>query len=109
MARDLVLEELIRDEMRSVSGLAEKSMFGGRAWLLGGNLVCAARDDGMLVRLGKGRDTWALQIDGIEPMILRGRHMHGWVRASPTVYANDAMRERLVSCALELVRSLPRK
>ena len=29
-------------------------MFGGWAWLLRGNLVCGAREDGLLARLGKG-------------------------------------------------------
>jgi len=28
-------------------------MFGGLAWLAHGNLLCGARDAGMLVRLGK--------------------------------------------------------
>lgn len=51
-------------------------MFGGWVWLLWG-----ARDDGMLVRLGKGNDGWALDIPGVEPMISRGKHMSGWVRA----------------------------
>ncbi|EQD26542.1 hypothetical protein B1B_19545, partial [mine drainage metagenome] len=59
MARDRFLEELVNDELRSEPGVTDKAMFGGWAWLLNGKLLCGARDDGMLVRLGKGKDTWA--------------------------------------------------
>ena len=44
MARNKVLEELLNDDLAQVRGLTEKAMFGGRAWLLNGNLLCGARD-----------------------------------------------------------------
>lgn len=109
MARDKGLEELIHDELRSVSGVSEKAMFGGWAWLLGGKLLCAARDDGMLVRLGKGNDGWALELSGVQTMLSRGKPMQGWVRADSSVYADDALRGRLLAAARGFVDSLPRK
>jgi hypothetical protein len=109
MARDAGLEELINDELRSAPGVAEKAMFGGWAWLLEGRLLCGARHDGMLVRLGKGNDAWALAINGVVPMLSRGKRMQGWVRADATVYGDDALRQKLLSHALEFVASLPEK
>jgi TfoX N-terminal domain len=109
MARDEGLEELLREELAAVPGLVEKAMFGGRAWLLNGNLVCGAREDGMLVRLGKGSDGWALELPGIGPMVSRGRPMSGWVRAEAEAYADDALRRKLLDAALALVRALPPK
>ncbi len=109
MARDKGLEELIPDELQSIPGLSEKAMFGGWAWLLDGNLLCGGRDDGMLIRLGKGRDTWALQINGVVPMLSRERVVQGWVRCGPDVYGEDELREKLLSEAIEFVRSLPDK
>jgi TfoX N-terminal domain len=109
MARDRSLEALLNDELDGRAGLTQKAMFGGWAWLLHGNLLCAAREGGMLVRLGKDNDGWALAMKGVAPMILRGRVMNGWVRAAPEVYANDATRQRLVHAALEFVRTLPAK
>jgi len=109
MARDKGLEELLNDSLVSVPGLTQKAMFGGWAWLVNGNLLCAARTDGLLVRLGKGNDAWALEIPGISPMMMRERRMPGWVRAAPEVYSNDSLRERLVNAALEFNRSLPKK
>jgi hypothetical protein len=109
MARNKVLEELLGDDLAQVRGITEKAMFGGWAWLLNGNLLCGARDDGMLARLGKGNDAWALSTPGIAPMIMQGRQMRGWVRASPEVYEDDALRRKLLKAALEFNRSLPKK
>jgi TfoX N-terminal domain len=109
MTRDAGLEALISDDLRSVPAITEKAMFGGWAWLLGGNLFCGARADGMLVRLGKGQDEWALQIKGVAPMLSRGKRMQGWVRADPQVYGNDAARHQLIAGALRFVESLPKK
>jgi hypothetical protein len=109
MARDEGLEELLRGDLKAQAGLTEKAMFGGRAWLLQGNLLCGARDDGMLVRLGKGNDGWALELAGIGPMIMRGRAMQGWVRAGPRVFGDDGLRRKLLDAALTYGRSLPAK
>ena len=109
MARDEGLEELLREDLRAESELTEKAMFGGRAWLLNGNLLCGARDDGMLVRLGREMDGWALDMPGVVPMMSRGRRMQGWVRAGPMAFGDDALRRRILDAALTYVRSLPRK
>jgi len=109
MARDKGLEEIISDELGSTPGITNKAMFGGWTWLLWGNLLCGARDDGMLVRLGKGNDAWALAVPGIEPMLSRGRPMQGWVRADSRVFGDDEMRGKLITAALQFARSLPKK
>lgn len=107
MARDEGLEEILREDLGAISGLTEKAMFGGWAWLLDGNLLCAARDDGMLARLGKDKDGWALDMPDDIPMISRGRRMQGWVRAGPSAFGDDTLRRKLLDAALAFVRSLP--
>jgi hypothetical protein len=42
MARDPGLEHLLSEYLASTAGLSEKAMFGGRAWLMDGNLLCGA-------------------------------------------------------------------
>ena len=64
MARDFGLEEQIREEVGPIDGLRETAMFGGLAWMLDGNLLCACRHDGMMARLGKGNEAWALYMLG---------------------------------------------
>jgi hypothetical protein len=109
MARDRGLEDLIREDLPRDLALAEKSMFGGWAWLLNGSLLLGARSDGMLARLGKGNDAWALGLPDVSQMISRGRRMEGWVRAGPAAYGDDSVRRRLIEAALEFVRGLPPK
>lgn len=103
MARDPGLEELLREALEGEPGLTEKAMFGGLAWLLHGRLLCAARHDGMLVRLGKGQDGWALALPDIRPMAAR---MPGWVKAGPEAFGDDALRRRLLDAAFAVVRGL---
>ncbi|TCL72164.1 hypothetical protein EV286_105425 [Rhizobium sp. BK251] len=77
--------------------------------MLNGNLLCGAREDGMLVRLGKGNDGWALALSGVSQMLAGERAMPGWVRANADVYGDDALRRRLLDAALAFVESLPSK
>ncbi|MGC1548598.1 MAG: TfoX/Sxy family protein [Rhodanobacter sp.] len=109
MARDRGLEEILNDDLSTEPGITQKAMFGGWAWLMNGHLLCGARDDGMLVRLGQDRDGWALRLPGIIPMISRDRRMPGWVRAAPEAYGDDRLRRKLLDDALEFTRSLPAK
>ena len=109
MSRDSGLEELIRQELSTRSGISEKPMFGGLAFLLDGHLLCGARNDGMLVRLGKGNDGWALALDGIELMVMGDRRMNGWVRAGVAAFGDDSLRKQLLDAALTYVLSLPPK
>lgn len=109
MARDRGLEETVSDDLRHLDGLGVKTMFGGVAWLWQGNLLCGARDDGILARLGKGNDGWAVAMPGIAPMVMGARRMEGWVRLSPDAVGDDALRQRLLRAAEDFVRTLPPK
>ncbi len=109
MARDAGLEELLREELGQRPGLSEKAMFGGWAFLLNGHLLCGAREDGLLIRLGKGNDAWALELHDIKPMLSGSREIQGWVRAGPEAYGNDMPRKRLLLAALDFVEGLPPK
>jgi hypothetical protein len=109
VARDAGLEEMVWEDLAGQPGLATKTMFGGLCWLLDGNLLCAASDKGMLVRLGKGQDGWALEHAGVEPMRMTGHSMPGWIRVHPDAYGDDDLRGRLIEGALSFVRTLPPK
>lgn len=109
MTRDAGIEALVRETLGPLAGLSEKTMFGGRAWLVDGHLLCGARHDGMLARLGKGNDAWALDLPGVVPMFSGARRMHGWVRAGPDAYGDDALRRDLIDAAIAFVRTLPQR
>jgi hypothetical protein len=109
MARDPSLEELIHATLGSLSGLTEKAMFGGWAFILRGNLLCGARQGSLMLRIGPDNEAWALKLPGVVPVVMRGRRMPGYVRAGPEVCVDDVVRERLLGAAVAFACSLPQK
>src|ERR1700733_9635156 len=107
MARDPGLEQVLREQLRDIPNLSERAMFGGQAWLMEGHLLCGARHDGVLIRLGNGNDAWALKNEGIEQMISGVRLMSGWVRVSPMTFGNEKLACQLIEAAVKFVRTLP--
>jgi hypothetical protein len=47
------VEQLLNELLEAVPGLTQKAMFSGWAWLINSNLLCGARSDGMLARVGR--------------------------------------------------------
>ncbi len=109
MARDAGLEELVHTTLGNLRGLQEKAMFGGWAFLLNGNLLCGARRDSLMLRVGPDNEPWAFKIAGVVPVVMRGRRMVGYVRATAEAYVNDGVRQRLLDAAVAFTRSLPPK
>ena len=109
MPRDAGLEELVQSTLGSLPGLTEKAMFGGWAFLLHGNLLCGTRRGSLMLRVGRDSEPWALEIPGVVPVVMRGRRMQGYVRATPEAYADDNHRQRLLDAAVAFTRTLPRK
>lgn len=109
MARDEGLETLVAEDLAGIDDLRTVTMFGGLAWMHRGNLLCGARHDGVLCRLGKGNDGWTEGIATAAPMMMGDRRMEGWVRLSPEGAADDALRARFLSAARTFVESLPAK
>ncbi|MDH7640110.1 TfoX/Sxy family protein [Sphingomonas oryzagri] len=110
MARDWLLEEMVREALGDRPGLTEKAMFGGLCWLLDGHMLCAASQKGMMVRLGKGEDGWALAHPEIVTVTMGERAMPGWVRISSDASRDDhGLRRKLVAGAIAFVGTLPPK
>lgn len=109
MPRDPGLEELVHSAIGDQAGLTGKAMFGGWAFLLHGNLLCGIRRGSLMLRVGRDNESWALRIPGVAPVEMRGRRMHGYIRAAPEAYSDDSLRQRLLDAVVAFTRSLPRK
>ena len=109
MAYDEGLYELLKDDLVDVTGLAEKKMFGGIAFMLNGNMLCGVHKDGAMYRVGKENEAQALALPGAEPMGFTGRRMGGFIDAGPDAMADDAARAELLRLALDFVAALPAK
>jgi hypothetical protein len=56
-------------------------MFGGLSFLLNGNMaVAASGQGGLLVRVRPDDTEALLEDEHVEPMVMRGREMRGWLR-----------------------------
>ncbi len=64
-----------------VPDATEKKMFGGLAFLIGGNMaVAASGQGGLLVRVDPAESDELVAATAAEPMEMRGRAMQGWLR-----------------------------
>jgi TfoX N-terminal domain len=108
MAYDEDLAERIRG-MLPDEPVAEKKMFGGLAFLIGGNLsVAASGQGGLLVRVDPDHSEAFLREPGAEPMEMRGRSMTGWLRIAPDVLDDRTLRT-WVDRGIGYARTLPPK
>ena len=81
MAYDDVLAARIRQLLPADLAATEKKMFGGLAFLIGGNMaVAASGQGGILVRVDPAASDAIVAKTGARPMEMRGREMRGWLR-----------------------------
>lgn len=85
-------------------------MFGGLAFLIGGNMAIAASGQGgLLVRVGPAESDRLIATTNAEEMIMRGRPMSGWLRvAAADVRTGPQLRE-WVTLGAGYAASLPTK
>lgn len=108
MAYDEQLADRVRDLVAGKEGLTQQRMFGGLAFLINGNMaVAASGQGGLLVRVDAADgDVW-IKEEGVMPMVMRGREMHGWLRIVTDL--TDPELEQWVSRGVAYARSLPPK
>ena len=110
MAYDEQLASRIRDLVAGTAGLSEQKMFGGLAFLVGGNMaVAASGQGGLLVRVDPDQSADLVASTPATPMKMRGREMAGWLRVEDADVAADADLRPWVERGLAYASSLPAK
>ena len=110
MAYDEELAERIRELLASERGLTEKKLFGGLAFLIGGNMaVAASGQGGVLVRVDPAQTDTLLETTNARLMEMRGRPMRGWLRVDPEDLRTKRQLARWVNLGTTYARSLPPK
>ena len=110
MAYDEELAGQIRGLVGERAGLTEQKMFGGLAFLIGGNMAIAASGrGGILVRVDPGQSDELVATTRAEPMEMRGRQMAGWLRVGAADLADDAALREWVERGTTYAASLPPK
>ena len=110
MAYDEVLAARIRDRVGAAPDLTERTMFGGLAFLVSGNLaVAASGQGGIMVRVDPAESDALVSATPATPMEMRGREMPGWLRLASDDVASDAALAEWVERGVAYARSLPPK
>ena len=110
MAYDEELAERIRQLLGDEPGLTEQKMFGGLAFLIGGNMaVAASGQGGILVRVEPEETDELVAKPHASPMVMRGREMQGWLRVDAEGVRATRHLEPWVKRGVGYARSLPPK
>ena len=111
MAYDEDLAQRIRALVATRPGLSEKKMFGGLAFLVGGNLAIARKR--VAAASWSGSDLH-VQISWWRPrrrrsLSMRGRPMSGWVRVDAADLGTARQLKKWVDLGVGFAQSLPEK
>jgi hypothetical protein len=104
------LADRLRELTAPETGIAEKGMFGGLAFLVNGHLaVSASGKGGLLARVDPADAEALVQRPGVQRAIMGGREMPGWLRVDPAALEADADLAGWVDRSVRFARSLPPK
>jgi TfoX/Sxy family transcriptional regulator of competence genes len=110
VAYDEALAERIRELLEGEDGLTEQKMFGGLAFLIGGNMAIAASGQGgVLVHVDPEEGDRLLASTNARPMEMRGREMSGWLRVDTGDVRTKRQLAKWVAIGAGYARSLPAK
>ena len=110
MAYDDKLADRIRELLAGERGLTEQEMFGGLAFLIGGNMAIAASGQGgALVRVDPAESERIVATTNAHPMEMRGRQMDGWLRVASQDLRTERQLASWVNLGATYARSLPAK
>lgn len=110
MAYDEDLANRIREQVAMEPDLTERKMFGGLAFLIGGNMaVAASGQGGLMVRADPEQTDALLEEPHAHTFAMRGRAMHGWLRVDMDGLGSDDELAAWVRRGVAYARLLPAK
>jgi hypothetical protein len=91
-------------------GTTEQKIFGGVAFMIGGNMAIAASSNGgIIVRVDPAESGELVATTPAQLMEMRGKTMSGWLRVGHEHVADDAALAAWVERGADCARSLPPK
>lgn len=110
VAYDEDLANRIRELIADDPDVTEKRMFGGLAFLVGGNMsVAASGQGGLMVRVDPAQTDALVSKPHAGPFEMRGRAMQGWLRIDAEGVRTKRQLEPWVTHGVAYARSLPQK
>ena len=110
MAYDEDLANRLRELIGVEPAVSEKRMFGGLAFLIGGNLAIAASGrGGILVRTDPAASEGLGAARHVSDFKMRGQPVPGWLRVDGEGVRTTRQLTRWVQIGMSYARSLPAK
>jgi TfoX/Sxy family transcriptional regulator of competence genes len=110
VAYDEDLANRIRGLIAGDPDVTEKTMFGGLAFLVGGNMsVAASGQGGLMVRVDPQETDALLTEPHTQPFEMRGRELEGWLRVDAEGLRTKRELDPWVRRGVAYARSLPAK
>lgn len=109
MPYDEALAARVRKTLSDCDDVAEKKMFGGLTFMVGGHMCCGVAGDELMLRLGEPAAAKALEEATVRPMDFTGRPMKGMVFVVAEGCPDARAVKRWVTKALDFVSTLPPK
>jgi TfoX/Sxy family transcriptional regulator of competence genes len=109
MAYDEALAERIRAMIRARDAVTERKMFGGIAWMVGGNMACGVVGEDLCVKLSPEDAERALAEPDTRPFEMGGRTARAFVVVVGGAVAGEAELARWVDAGADHAASLPPK
>jgi len=107
VAYDQALAERIRELVATEASVTEKKMFGGLAFLVGGNMAIAASGQGgVLVRCDPAQSDDLVAKTDASLFEMRGRELQGWVRVDDEHVRTKRQLEKWVRIGTAYARTL---
>lgn len=104
------LADRLRELTAGETSVSEKKMFGGLAFLIGGNMAIAASGNGgILVRVDPAESDHIVATTTAEEAAMRDRPMSGWLRVATEEVSTDDDLAKWVKIGTTYARSLPAK
>jgi TfoX/Sxy family transcriptional regulator of competence genes len=109
MAFDEALADRVRDLLAPRAELSERKMFGGIAFMIGGNMAVGVIGDDLMVRLEPADAERALAEPNTRPMDFTGKPMKGMVFVDSAGTDADDDLASWVDAGADFAASLPPK
>ena len=109
MAYDETLADRVREALSARGDLTERKMFGGIAFMIGGNMAVGVIGDDLMVRLDPADAEQALAEPHTRPMDFTGRPMRGMLFVDSEGAAADRDLAGWVEAGADFAASLPPK
>jgi TfoX N-terminal domain len=110
VAYDEDLANRIREQLADETGVTEKAMFGGLAFLLDGNMAVGISSTAeLMVRVGPDGTDDALTQPHTRLFDMTGRPMRGWILVGPAGFDSEADLSAWVQRGVGFARTLPAK